>query len=99
MNVITEAPAVAPQTRPELDEVLRAVNAIRRERGLDAIYELPKGICGSGDKCVIARAFGADVVLPGGAVFSTRPHAVALPSVIGDFICDFDEGAYPELIA
>jgi hypothetical protein len=92
------APALAPPTSP-LDEVLRRVNGIRIEHGADPLYELP-GACTAwdGGGCVLERAF-EDL----GVVFVGYRRAygrgVEFEHGLGGFICDFDAGRHPDLLA
>ena len=91
------APAGAP-ARP-LDDVLRHVNRIRVERGADLLYELP-GACTAwdGGGCVLERAF-TDL---GVVVVDYRRaygRGVQFDHGLGRFICDFDAGRHPDLLA
>jgi hypothetical protein len=90
-------PASAPAG--PLDDVLRRVNRIRVEHGADPLYELP-GACTAwdGGGCVLERAF-ADL---GVVVVDYRRaygRGVRFDHGLGGFICDFDAGRHPELLA
>lgn len=92
------APAAAPPTSP-LDEVLRRVNRIRVEQGADPLYELP-GACTAwdGGGCVLERAFEDLGVLVVG-YRRAYGRGVEFEHGLGGFICDFDAGRHPELLA
>ena len=91
------APPTAPARR--LDEVLRRVNRIRIGHGVDPLYELPAACTAwDGGGCVLERAF-EDL----GVVFVDYRRAYG-PAVefehgLRSFICDFDAGRHPELLA
>ena len=88
-----------PASASPLDDVLRRVNRIRIEHGADPLYELP-GACTAwdGGGCVLERAFADLGVL---IVDYRRAHGrgVEFEHGLGGFICDFDAGRYPELLA
>jgi hypothetical protein len=91
------SPSVAP-ARP-LDDVLRRVNRLRVEHGADPLYELP-GACTAwdGGGCVLERAFADLGVL---VVDYRRAYGrgVQFEHGLGSFICDFDAGRHPGLLA
>ena len=92
---VREAPTKSGST---LDDVLRRVNRIRVEHGLDPLYELP-GACSAwdGGGCVLERAF-ADLGVAIVDYRSAYGRDVRFEHGLRDFICDFDAGRYPELL-
>jgi len=92
----TPAPSAAPASR--LDDVLRRVNRIRIEHGVDPLYELPAACTAwDGGGCVLERAFEDLGVLVVGYRRAYGRH-VEFQHGLGGFICDFDAGRYPELL-
>ena len=92
------APTRRTRATSPLDEVLRRVNRIRIEQGVDPLYELP-GACTAwdGGGCVLERAF-ADL---GVLVVDYRwayGRTVRFEHGLRGFICDFDAGRHPELV-
>ena len=47
----------------DLKRVLKLVNEAREAMGLKTIAELPRGECGDGARCALARALGVPVVI------------------------------------
>ncbi len=95
---IQDAPApTAPSTR--LDDVLVRVNRIRIEHGVDPLYELP-GACSAweGGGCVLERAFADLGVLVVG-YRRAYGRGIEFEHGLASFICDFDAGRHPELLA
>ena len=88
-----------PAPASPLDNVLRRVNRIRVERGADPLYELP-GACTAwdGGGCVLERAFADLGVLVVG-YRRAYGRGVEFEHGLGGFICDFDAGRHPELLA
>jgi hypothetical protein len=92
-------PVDAPPPPAGLDPVLRAVNRIRIEHGVDPLYELPKGrpALDHGGSCVLEKAF-ADI----GVCFVDYRYAlgkgIKIEHGLGAFIRDFDAGNHPGLI-
>lgn len=73
--------------------VLTWVNQQRQERGMEPLEELPKGVSTfpwSLYECPLAVALNVRT----GAEFSGQA-----PELIRQFIRDFDNGKYPELVA
>jgi len=95
---VRDAPAPAAPAK-QLDDVLQRVNRIRIEHGVDPLYELPTArTAWDGGGCVLERAFEDLGVL---IVDYRRAYgrAVAFEHGLGGFICDFDAGRHPELLA
>ena len=94
-----EAPAATAPPASPLDDVLRRINRIRLEHGADALYELP-GACTAwdGGGCVLERAFEDLGVLVVG-YRRAYGRGVEFEHGLGSFICDFDAGRHPELLA
>jgi hypothetical protein len=90
-------PVAAPAA--PLDDVLRQVNRLRVEHGADPLYELP-GACTAweGGGCVLERAFADLGVLVVG-YRSAHGRGIRFEHGLGGFICDFDAGRHPELLA
>jgi hypothetical protein len=92
----TSAPSAAPAS--PLDDVLRRVNRMRLDHGVDPLYELP-GACTAwdGGGCVLERAFEDLGVL---VVDYRRAYGrhIVFEHGLRRFICDFDAGRYPELL-
>jgi hypothetical protein len=91
------APSTAPASA--LDEVLRRVNRIRTAYGVDPLYELPAASTAwDGGGCVLERAFeDLDVLV----VDYRRAYGrhIEFEHGLRDFVCDFDAGRYPGLLA
>jgi hypothetical protein len=94
-------PASGPAAAPArtLDAVLRQVNRVRVDHGADPLYELP-GACTAweGGGCVLERAFADLGIL---VVDYRRAYGrdIRFEHGLGRFICDFDAGRHPELLA
>jgi hypothetical protein len=89
----------APTAAGTLDDVLRRVNRIRTEHGVDPLYELPAACTAwEGGGCVLERAFEDIGVV---VVDYTRAYGRDLNfrHGLGGFICDLDAGRYPELLS
>ncbi len=98
-NQMREAPGPSRAAASPLDEVLRRVNRVRVEQGADPLYELPAACTAwDGGGCVLERAFEDLGVV---VVDYRRAYGrgVAFEHGLGGFICDFDAGRYPELLA
>jgi hypothetical protein len=96
---VQDAPALPEAPARPLDEVLRRVNRVRIEHGVDPLYELPAACTAwDGGGCVLERAF-EDL----GVVFVDYGRAygrgVVFEHGLRTFICDFDAGRHPELLA
>jgi hypothetical protein len=87
-----------------LEEALQFVNGVRREFGLDAIYELLPGQQLDSEECPLARSICANsdlrtivgpslVIIKNGDVSTYRLDPAVTP-----FVRNFDLGRYPELI-
>lgn len=82
---------------PQLKErVLDWCNDIRLRFGDQVMLKaLPAGIQNRSCECPVARACKALV----GVITLTRDEkTIEMPSYISDFVCDFDDGYFPELI-
>jgi hypothetical protein len=91
---------LAPSGRPAspLDDVLRRVNRLRLEHGVDPLYELPTACTAwGGGGCVLERAFEDLGVLVVDYRYARGRH-VKFEHGLRGFIYDFDAGRYPELI-
>jgi hypothetical protein len=87
----------APPASP-LDDVLRHVNRVRLEHGVDPLYELPTACTAwGGGGCVLERAFEDLGVLVVDYRHAYGRH-VRFEHGLRGFICDFDAGRYPELV-
>jgi hypothetical protein len=96
---VQDAPARREAPARRLDAVLRRVNRIRIAHGVDPLYELPVACrAWDGGGCVLERAF-EDL----GIVFVDYGRAygpgVEFEHGLRTFICDFDAGRHPELLA
>ena len=82
-----------------LDDVLRQVNRARVAHGADPLYELP-GACTAweGGGCVLERAF-ADLGVAYVDYRRAHGRGIEFEHGLGRFICDFDAGRHPELLA
>ena len=96
---VQDAPDVTAPPASPLDEVLRRVNRIRIERGVDPLYELPSACTAwDGGGCGLERAFEDLGVL---IVDYRRAHGCgfSFEHGLGDFVRDFDGGGFPGLLA
>ena len=96
---VREAPAPTVGPASPLDDVLRRVNRIRVEHGVDALYELPTACTAwGGGGCVLERAF-EDLGVP--FVYYRRAYGrhIEFEHGLGDFARDFDAGRHPGLLA
>jgi hypothetical protein len=95
---VRDAPEVTIPPSSPLDEVLRRVNRIRIERGVDALYSLPSACTAwDGGGCVLERAFEDLGVL---IVDYRQAHGrgFSFDHGLGDFVRDFDAGRFPSLL-
>ena len=79
---------------------LRAVNEIRRERGMGRIWRLPKGLPGSAYSCPIARATGlltSNAAMGPPCDGSGGPRRET-PPAIAEFVQAFDSRRFPNII-
>src|SRR5919108_1657055 len=94
---VPASPAAPAKPNP-LDDVLRRVNRIRVERGVDPLYELPAACTAwEGGGCVLERAFedlGVLMVDYGRAY----GRGFEFEHGLGDFVREFDGGRYPALL-
>jgi hypothetical protein len=96
----TGRPEAPGEDADELQEVLRRVNRIRVEHGVDPLYELPRAQPASvpGSTCVLQKAF-ADI----GVAFVDYQFLVGkgfrIEHGLGWFVRRFDAGGFPELVA
>ena len=96
---VWDAPEVTVPPSSPLDDVLRRVNRIRTERGVDPLYSLPSAcIAWDGGGCVLERAFEDLGVL---IVDYRQAHGrgFSFDHGLGDFVRDFDAGRFPSLLA
>ena len=96
---VQDAPDVTAPPASPLDDVLRRVNRIRAECGVDPLYELPSACTAwDGGGCVLERAFEDLGVL---IVDYRRAHGrgFSFEHGLGDFVRDFDGRRFPSLLA
>lgn len=95
---LREIPVRSARPARPLDEVLRRVNRLRLEHGVDPLYELPTACTAwGGGGCVLERAFEDLGVLVVDYRHAYGRH-VRFEHGLRGFICDFDAGRYPELV-
>jgi hypothetical protein len=84
----------------ELEEVLRRVNRIRVDHGVDPLYELPRAAPAMtpDSTCVLQEAF-FDIGVATVDYHQLVGRGVRIEHGLGWFIRRFDDGAYPELAA
>jgi hypothetical protein len=95
---VQDAPGVAAPPSSPLDDVLRRVNRIRTEHGLDALYALPCASTAWDDGgCVLEHAFEDLGVL---IVDYREAHGrgFSFEHGLGDFVREFDAGRFPTLL-
>lgn len=80
-------------------DVLRAVNRIRTEHGVDPLYELPKArpAWEPGSTCVLQKAF-EEIGVYSVDYRHGYGRSFRIEHGLGHFIRDFDAGRYPELL-
>jgi hypothetical protein len=96
---LQDAPDVIVAPSSPLDDVLRRVNRIRTEHGLDALYALPAASTAWDDGgCVLEHAFEDLGVL---IVDYREAHGrgFSFEHGLGDFVREFDAGRFPTLLA
>jgi hypothetical protein len=96
---VQDAPDVTAPPASPLEDVLRRVNRIRIEQGVDPLYELPSACTAwDGGGCVLERAFEDLGVL---IVDYRQAHGrgFSFEHGLGDFVRDFDGGRFPSLLA
>ena len=99
MSAPVRAPATPTAQASGLDEVLRRINRIRIEHGVDPLYELPSACTAwDGGGCVLERAFEDLGVVVVDHPARVRPGRQVRAGLTG-FICDFDAGRYPQLVS
>jgi hypothetical protein len=96
---VRDAPDVTVPPSSPLDDVLRRVNRIRTDHGVDPLYALPSACTAwDGGGCVLERAF-EDI----GVLIIDYRHAhgrgFSFEHGLGDFVRDFDAGRFPALLA
>jgi hypothetical protein len=97
-TIVRDAPEVIVPPSSPLDDVLRRVNRIRTEHGVDPLYALPPACTAwDGGGCVLERAFEDLGVL---IVDYRQAHGrgFSFDHGLGDFVRDFDAGRFPSLI-
>jgi hypothetical protein len=84
----------------ELAEVLRRVNRIRVDHGVDPLYELPRAAPAMtpGSTCVLQEAF-FDIGVATVDYHELVGRGIRIEHGLGWFIRRFDDGAYPQLAA
>jgi hypothetical protein len=95
---VREAPDVTAPPSSPLDDVLRRVNRIRTDHGLDALYALPSASTAwDGGGCVLEHAFEDLGVL---IVDYREAHGrgFSFEHGLGDFVRGFDAGRFPTLL-
>jgi hypothetical protein len=98
-TIVRDAPEVTVPPASPLDDVLRRVNRIRTEHGVDPLYALPPaGTAWDGGGCVLERAFEDLGVL---IVDYRQAHGrgFSFDHGLGDFVREFDAGRFPSLVA
>jgi hypothetical protein len=96
---VRDAPDVTVPPSSPLDDVLRRVNRIRTDHGVDPLYSLPSACTAwDGGGCVLERAF-EDL----GVLIVDYRHAhgrgFSFEHGLGDFVRDFDAGRFPTLLS
>ena len=97
-TTVRDAPEVIVPSASPLDDVLRRVNRIRTEHGVDPLYALPPACTAwDGGGCVLELAFEDLGVL---IVDYRQAHGrgFSFDHGLGDFVRDFDAGRFPSLI-
>lgn len=96
MSIKTKAAA-----QKKLDHVLTWVNRTRTKHGLKPLKRLPKGYLVDPTSCVIAKAIKGRARIADGVVNSAngKGEYIKFPKFIRQFITDFDNEQYPNLIA
>jgi hypothetical protein len=94
---VRDTPASTEAANP-LDEVLRSVNRIRVEHGVDPLYELPSACTAwDGGGCVLERAFEDLGVLVVDYRYAHGPD-IKFEHGLSRFIWDFDAGRHSALL-
>lgn len=85
---------------PLLKAALAFVNDIRKLQGRSKLRSLPKGIPGRAMSCPIAKAIDGEVSHLSAIYLSKNGSTewCAIPADAENFIVDFDQGKYPELV-
>jgi hypothetical protein len=96
---VRDAPEVTAPPSSTLDDVLRRVNRIRIERGVDPLYALPSACTAwDGGGCVLERAFeDLGVLIVDYRLAHSRGSS--FEHGLGDFVRDFDAGRFPTLLS
>ncbi len=96
--IVRDAPEVTVRPSSPLDDVLRHVNRIRIQHGVDPLYALPSACTAwDGGGCVLERAFedlGVLIV----DYRSAHGRGFSFEHGLGDFVRDFDAGRFPRLL-
>jgi len=97
MVVLRDVPLRPVETEDPLDDVLRRVNRVRIQHGVDPLFELPAA-CTSwdGGGCVLERAF-ADLGIAYVDYRRAYGRNLTFEHGLGDFVRAFDKGRFPEL--
>jgi hypothetical protein len=96
---VRDAPEITVPPSGPLDDVLRRVNRIRTQLGVDPLYALPSACTAwDGGGCVLERAFEDLGVL---IVDYRKAHGrgFSFEHGLGDFVHAFDAGRFPSLVA
>lgn len=99
-KILTEPrPSISPSSDPLVDEALRFVNSIRREHGLDALYDLTPGYSKCAMSCVISKSLeplDAGVVPEDTNIYGDGRMVYSHPDKVKEFVERFDDGFYPQ---
>ena len=85
------------EERQFLRDVLREVNALRRDRGMKPLRRNPKGTTEHAFDCPIAKATGAGVDM--GRIDFEDGGGLPTPLVLAEFVRRFDKGELPRFEA
>jgi hypothetical protein len=96
---VRDAPDVTVAPSSPLDDVLRRVNRIRTDHGVDPLYALPSACTAwDGGGCVLERAF-EDIGVLNIDYRHAHGRGFSFEHGLGDFVRDFDAGRFPALLA
>ena len=96
--VVRDTPDVTVPPSSPLDDVLRRVNRLRIERGVDPLYALPAACTAwDGGGCVLERAFD-DLGVLMVDYQQAYGRGFSFDHGLGDFVRDFDARRFPTLL-
>ena len=96
--VVRDTPDVTDPPSGPLDDVLRRVNRLRIERGVDPLYALPSACTAwDGGGCVLERAFD-DLGVLMVDYQQAYGRGFSFDHGLGDFVRDFDARRFPTLL-